>query len=291
MGIQSKNMVHLNLSDTSAVVHWSTKCIAKSFNATEFENSVEQFADSHSHEYTAFAVIGIVLGLLMLFAGYSLFYFTLGAAGFLLGGCLGFFLLCGATSEVVAAAVAGAVCALFVGFIVTKVEKLGGLTVGIAGGLVAAIYTNGFVMTHLYNQFSALNQSWMPYVYAGLPSLVGIWLAFKLERILIIVVTSFGGAYAIGWATVRLIYGDEHTELGPIYLFSGNGCEDKFCKLALAAICVLAMVGIAVQINNTAESKNRFSRDESGPQDVYVLPNSNDHTVLLINGKQVKNVL
>merc|ERR1711959_193595 len=114
------------------------------------------------------------------------------------------------------------------GALVVRIEKIGIIVTGIAGGIVAALYTNGFVMTHLYNQFSAANQSWMPYVYAALLALIGAFLAVKPEKYIIITATAFGGAYAMGFGIIRLAWGSSHADLGPLYLFSGNGCEGTF---------------------------------------------------------------
>merc|ERR1711934_1083 len=274
------------MHDNTAVLEWSTKCIAN-FNATAFESSIDQFADQHDTAYQTVAVIAILVGTIMLFAGYSLFYFTLATAGLILGGSVAFFLLCGTTHQIIVASIGGAVAGILLGSIVTKLEKLGVLAIGVAGGLIAALYTNGFVMNHLYDQFSALHQSWMPYVYATLLALIGIWLAFKLERIVIVCATAFGGAYALGWGAIRLIYGSDHADLGPLYLFNGQGCDEKFCKFALAAVVCLALVGAYVQFRGTCHKQSRFSKRDNGPKDVVVL-NQNDHTVLLIQGNQVK---
>lgn len=166
-------------------------------------------------------------------------------------GCF-FFLFCGATHQVVAAAIAGAVAGVLIAALVIRLEKLGVYAVGIAGGLVAALYTNGFVMTHVYNHFSAHQQSWMPYAYAGLLAIIGCLLAIKLERLIIILTTALGGAYATGWGIIRLSYGSDHADLVPLFLFSGNGCEGSFCKVALVCIVCLGLVGALVQLRCTA---------------------------------------
>lgn len=275
------------MPDATATLEWSTKCIAN-FNSTAFENSVDQFAGEHHTAYQVSAVIAVVLGLVMLFAGYSLFYFTLASIGMILGGSLGFFLLCGSTHQIIAACIGGAIAGLLAGMIITKLEKLGIIVMGVTGGLIAAMYTNGFVMNHFYDQFSVAHQAWLPYVYAAILALIGVWLAFLLERIAIICATAFGGAYGIGWGTIRLIYGSKHAGIGPLYLFHGQGCDENFCKYALAGVVCLALVGVWVQLRNTSHKKNVFSKRNDGPQDVVIL-NNNDSTVLLIQGNQVKS--
>merc|ERR1711934_341942 len=152
-------------------------------------------------------------------------------------------------------------------------------------------YTNGFVMTHLYSLFSAAHQSWMPYVYAVILGLIGCFLALHLEHFVIIMATSFGGAYAMSWGIIRLAWGSTHADLGPLYLFSGNGCEGSFCKVALICIVGVALLGAFVQFSHTCSHKTRFSRRAS-PQDVVVVHqyHKQDSTVLLINDQQVKGL-
>jgi len=269
--------------DATEVIAWTTKCIAN-FNATQFENSVEQFAQEHHASYTTFAILAIILGSFFLLFGYSLFYLTLAVVGFILGAAVGFFLLCGATAEIIAAGIGGAVGGVLLGLMVVKLEKLGVAAMGIAGGLVAALYTNGFVMHYLYEQFSDLHQSWMPYVYAGILAVIGCFLALKLERIIIIIVTAFGGAYALGWGIIRLAWRSEHAGLGPLFLFSGQGCGDSFCKIALLCILGVGTLGMIFQLYRTSE--NRFSKKCS--RDVVQLNDSQDaNTVLLVHDEKL----
>eukprot|EP00656_Telonema_subtile_P050863 TRINITY_DN66_c0_g1_i1.p1 TRINITY_DN66_c0_g1~~TRINITY_DN66_c0_g1_i1.p1 ORF type:complete len:259 (-),score=38.86 TRINITY_DN66_c0_g1_i1:51-827(-) len=223
-----------------------------------------------------------------LFFGYSLFYFTLGAIGFLMGAGSAFFLLCGATDTLLWAGLGGAAAGVLLGFIVVKLEKVGVIAAGMFGGVIAALYTNGFVMTHLYNQFSGLNQSWMPYLYAGLLALLGGFLALKLEKLILIVITSFGGAYCMGFGFIRLVWKSTHADIGPLYLFSGNGCEGAFCKIALVVIVGVALLGMFVQLSRTSGHRTRFSKTEDC-NDVVVV-NSNDSTVLLIHGDRSKGL-
>eukprot|EP00658_Telonema_sp_P-2_P075166 TRINITY_DN645_c0_g1_i2.p3 TRINITY_DN645_c0_g1~~TRINITY_DN645_c0_g1_i2.p3 ORF type:complete len:160 (-),score=34.45 TRINITY_DN645_c0_g1_i2:308-787(-) len=153
---------------------------------------------------------------------------------------------------------------------------------GIAAGLIVALYTNGFVMTHLYSQFSSLNQSWMPYVYAAILGLIGCLLALRMEKLIIIAATSFGGAYLLGFGVIRLAWKSTHADLGPMYLFSGNGCEGCFCKVALLMIVCVGLVGMLVQYRRTADTEHVLSRRT---QDVYVVSSPDSH-VLLIRGNE-----
>jgi len=269
--------------DESEVIQWTTKCIAN-FNATAFDNSVDQFAASHHASYTTAAIFAIILGTLMLFFGYSLFYFTLATAGFVVGATAGFFFLCGATEEIIAAGIGGAVLGVLMGLLIMKLEKLGVAVIGILGGLILAMYTNGFVLNHLYEQFSDTQQSWVPYVYATLLALICMYIAFKIERFAIITVTSFAGAYAVGFGVIRLAWNTTHADIGPLYLFSGQGCGGSFCKWALVCIVLGALVGMLVQLR--VIGKSRFSkRHEENNVDVVQCDN---HTALLIQGGQVK---
>lgn len=279
-------MVNISDHDATEVIAWTTKCIAN-FNATQFENSVEQFSQEHHASYQTFAVLAIVLGAFFLFFGYSLFYLTLALSGFILGAAAGFFLICGATSEIIAAGICGALGGLLLGLMLVKLEKVGVAAMGIAGGLVAAIYTNGFVMHYLYEQFSDLHQSWIPYVYAGILALIGCLLALQFERWIIIIVTSFGGAYALGWGIIRLAWHTEHADMGPLGLFSGQGCGDSFCKIALLCIIGGGLIGMIFQLHYTRE--NRFSKKPS--LDVVQLEdNPEANTVLLIRGGHMSQV-
>merc|ERR1712021_153645 len=120
--LKSVNMVHISHEDTSQVIAWSTKCIS-GFNSTQFDNSISQFAQQHEAGYTTAAIIALLLGVLMLFFGYSLFYLTLGTAGFLLGAGAAFFLLCGATDTLLVAGIGGALLGVTLGYLVIKLEK------------------------------------------------------------------------------------------------------------------------------------------------------------------------
>merc|ERR1712166_456062 len=206
MGKHKRNMVS---HDASEVIQWTTKCIAN-FNSTAFDNSIDQFSAGHHDSYTFFAILSIILGTIVLFFGYSLFYLTLATAGFIVGATSGFFFLCGATEQIVAAGIGGAILGLLLGCLIVKLERLGVAVIGIIGGLVLALYTNGFVLNHLYDEFSETQQAWVPYVYASLLAMICMYLAFKLERLLIITVTAFAGAYAIGFGVIRLAWKSTH---------------------------------------------------------------------------------
>jgi len=270
--------------DATEVIGWTTKCISN-FNSTAFDNSIDQFAAGHHESYTAMAIIAIAVGTIMLFFGYSLFYLTLALAGFLVGATAGFFLLCGATEQIIAAGVGGAVLGVLMGSLIIKLEKIGVAVMGIVGGIVVAMYTNGFVLTYLYKEFSATQQSWVPYAYASILGLIGMVIAFKLERILIIAVTSFTGAYAVGFGVIRLAWKSTHSDIGPLYLFSAPGCRDAFCKWALLCIVVGGIIGMLVQLYVVGDSK--FSKKPHKSRDVVVC---DDKTVLLIQGGQVKSL-
>ena len=118
------------------------------------------------------------------------------------------------------------------------------------------MYTNGFVLTYLYKEFSATQQSWVPYAYASILALIGMVIAFKLERFLIIAVTSFTGAYAVGFGVIRLAWKSTHSDIGPLYLFSAPGCRDAFCKVRfsraspLLFVCHLLWLWAALDTNN-----------------------------------------
>jgi hypothetical protein len=270
-------------SDASEVIQWTTKCISN-FNSTAFDSSIDQFAAENHEAYTTFAVVAIVIGVIMLFFGYSLFYFTLATTGFLVGASAGFFFLCGATEQIVAAGIGGAILGVLMGILIIKLEKIGVAVMGIVGGIIVAMYTNGFVMTHLYAEFSATQKSWVPYAYATLLAIIFMIIAFKLERFLIIAVTSFAGAYAVGFGVIRLAWKSTHADIGPLYLFSAPGCRDAFCKWALLCIVVGGIIGMLVQLY-VVKNKNKFSKKTEDSRDVVVC---DDKTVLLIQGGQVK---
>jgi len=279
MGKHKRNMVS---HDASEVIQWTTKCIAN-FNSTAFDNSIDQFSAGHHDSYTFFAILSIILGTIVLFFGYSLFYLTLATAGFIVGATSGFFFLCGATEQIVAAGIGGAILGLLLGCLIVKLERLGVAVIGIIGGLVLALYTNGFVLNHLYDEFSETQQAWVPYVYASLLAMICMYLAFKLERLFIITVTAFAGAYAIGFGVIRLAWKSTHADIGPMYLFSGQGCGGAFCKWALLCIVVGAVIGLIVQL--CVVGKNRFSKAGLKSTDIV---QCDDKIVLLIEGGQVK---
>merc|ERR1712054_450210 len=99
--------------------------------------------------WTGTAIVAVVVGISFTFAGHGLFYATLGFTGFLAGFVVGFGLLCGLTSSAMYASIAGVVGGIAGALLLLRMEKLGVLLCGAAGGVAIYMYFNGFFLAKL----------------------------------------------------------------------------------------------------------------------------------------------
>jgi len=254
-----------NMLSSSSVIEWCTKCVPNAANVTNaVDNAAHAFAsDAHTNlGFQITAVLAVFLGFLLCFFGWSLFHITLCLTGGLIGLGAGFAFFCGATSSLIAASIIGAICGLLLASIIIKLEKLGIFLCGAAGGVVAYMYLNGFLLHFLYNAIPTAHQTWMPAVMCTIFALVGATLAFFGEKHIIILATAFGGAYAIGFGVDRLAFASEHNNLNPVVLFSGGGCSSWHCYITLAILVLVGLVGVFVQYKLSSNKKydTRFSR-------------------------------
>ena len=270
-------------------ISWCTQCISNITNATQDQQEISNYiAANHDQAWLGIAIISVLSGILIAFYGYGIFYFTLGMAGFGAGFGIFFSILCGSTNEALWAVVAGCLGGIFLAWLVIRLEKYGVLLVGAGAGAIAYMYSNGFVLSHLYEALPEAHQSWLPAVLLSIMMMTGSYLAYAIERHLIIVATSFAGAYAVGFGVYRLAGGESH-DLNPIVLFSGGGCSGPECYSELSLLVLLALAGVWVQYRHTSQDKyrNRASKQEEYTRSEYQEAlQSPDAKVIIIQGNQ-----
>merc|ERR1711966_453317 len=249
----------------SSFVTWSTQClvdfganitVADTAAHTAADDAARYLSDHGDTTWTVFAIASIVVGILLTFLGYEVFYLTFGIIAFLSASVFCFGLLCGASNSLAAAIACGVLAGALATFLCVKFPKIGAAVCGAVGGLISYMYLNAFVLTHLYTAVPEAHQSWTPALFATLLCIVGAGLALCFERYLIIASTSLGGAYPIGFAVDRLIFKAADHDLNPLVLVAGGGCRSGECYGILVGIVVLALIGAYVQLRRTADDKH-----------------------------------
>lgn len=252
----------------SPVLQWCTKCLPALANATTTASSAMSHLAQNEDStlvlgFQLTSILAVILGLSFTFFGYNLFYFTLAVTGFAVGLGAFFGLFCGATQSLLAAVICGILGGIFLGFLIIKLEKLGVTLAGAAGGMMAYMYANGFILNHLYDALPKTHQAYTPALIATAMIVIGAILAHYAERPALIIATAFGGAYMLGFGIDRLAYGTEHAHLNPVVLFSGSGCSSAHCYGVLAIFVVMGIFGALVQWHRTSHDErcqNRFSK-------------------------------
>merc|ERR1712072_575162 len=117
---------------TMTVLEWCTSCIADDFNQQSKQDISDYLSNHHDQVWTAIAICSIAGGLLTAFAGFGLFYFTLGLTGFLLGFAAFFSIACGASGSAIVAGISGVVGGLLFSYLLIRIEKIGLLLCGAA---------------------------------------------------------------------------------------------------------------------------------------------------------------
>merc|ERR1712086_168222 len=268
MGRQHKIMSGANMN---SIIHWSTQCIdlPNVINGTSTVinndyNVAKALADSHDLTWQILASLMIASGLLLTFAGYSLFYLTLAMTGFFAGFAITFGVTCGGSGSALAACIVGFLGACLFGYLTTRAERLGVYLIGTAGGFASYMCLNAIVLNKLYVLIPASHQTYTPALVCVSLALFGAVLAGYLEKHIIIGTTSIAGAYMVGFGADRLAFKAAHHNLNPLVLMSGGGCHSSQCYAVLGGIVLLAVVGFMVQMKKTSTEKyeNRFSRIE-----------------------------
>jgi len=186
-------------------------------------------------------------------------------SGFTAGGTSFFFITCGLTKTLLAASIAGLLGGLIGSALLTKIERLGIIACGAGGGLMIALYFNGFILHHLYDEVpSASDKAYVPYLVDLACMVLGGSITYCVEREIIIVSTAMSGAYFLGWGFLRLL----HQVLGfnlstkgfsPLEQFSGSGCTGTPCNISLAACIIIGVLGAFVQWHKTSKGDSAFA--------------------------------
>lgn len=250
----------------SSFVTWCLECVSEfHVHATELDGDAHTAASQAAHfladnsgvAWTVAASVALVVGLFFTFFGYEGFYATLGLVAFVTTSIFSFGLLCGSTHSVIAAIAVGVVCGILATILVVKLEKVGAALCGATGGVISYMMLNGLILSHLYAAIPEAHQTWTPIVVVVVLALAGAALAALIERPVIIAATALGGAYAVGWGIERLAF--SHSALAnvnPLVLVSGGGCGGHWqCYAFFTCVCVLAVVGVIVQMKRTRKDR------------------------------------
>merc|ERR1711966_21093 len=90
------------------------------------------------------------------------------------------------------------------------------------------------------------------------------------EKIAIVLATSFGGSYMVGWGVESFVLGVGKSSLNPLLLFSGSGCSGNLrCYLLLGGILVGGLVGTTVQWFFTSHYEDCCCSKEKDPELSY----------------------
>merc|ERR1711907_46433 len=211
----------------------------------------------------ALSVFAFVFGLVVAFFGYTLFHIAIVFVGFTAGGSLFFFVGCGVTAQLTWAGLCGLIGGFIGAGLLTKIERCGIICCGMGGGLVVALFFNGFILEHLNSLHPLPKSAWVPYGIDLAFALLGGFIAYCLERDIIIVSTALSGSYFLGWGAVRLLsqvmHVDEAGNFDPLVQFNGGGCHTDECYESLVATLLIGFFGAIVQYRRTSKSGTRFS--------------------------------
>jgi len=147
------------------------------------------------------------------------------------------------------------------------------------GGLMIALFANGFILHHLYDQVpSASDEAYVPYLVDTAFMLLGGIITYYIMqdtasatfvRRLIILSTAFSGSYFLGWAVMRLLHQtfdvNDGEGFSPLEQFTGSGCTGSTCNLAMIACILLGLVGIYFQFYHTARDPWADAEVKVGP--------------------------
>lgn len=192
--------------------------------ASETVASIFDSMDGLSFSSVVLAIGAMLIGLLFVVAGYRLYHTTVYAMGFVAGG-----VICAVivekifadktwilTASWIAFCVGGIIC----GYLVTYVYWLGIFIAGaVAGGMLAILVNNSFGYL-----LSPEHPSTVLIVLAAVFALVCGFLAVKLEKPVLIVATSFVGAFLVVWG-IGFFAGDypSFNDLEQFRTYDSNG--------------------------------------------------------------------
>lgn len=223
------------------------------------------------------AILAIVVGLLVCFAGYRFFRPTLFAIGFVGGGVLVATIIEHAFKDKswmnTASWIGFALGGLLIGFFVVLLYAVGIFVAGAAGGVLLAIVLNTSVGYKIYPS----NPNVVLVVLIVVLGLMSGVLALKLEKPVLIVATSLFGADIVVWG-VGYFAGNYPNADDLKRYRTQDSSGDWIYNIPstwwayLAGMLVLFIVGMLVQFKKTGHDKqyHRLTKSHSAPSYRYV---------------------
>ena len=223
-------------------------------NAQRDADAIEHEVDALLQKYQAF-VFGafILVGFVENVAGYKVWPVTMALAGAVAGGLTTYLLEDNLISDdydpkakimigtTIAAALLSAVLA-------AKLRKVGLALVGAGGGVVGAFALNGAFLSHLPVVWAAVPNLYL-IVAAVVLGVGGAVLAFKMERLLVILATAAMGAAGEVWGTKYML--ETYAKLAVVTW------GDVYVWAYLGAWIALFLVGALVQHSCTAKKSQK----------------------------------
>jgi len=206
--------------------------------------------DWEEHKYLApyiLSGVGILLGIIVCFLGYRLFRPVLFLAGFLVGAGVCFFVLWYYTSTglivlIFAPLLTGIALGVILVFAISAGIFLLGATLGfLLFTMLVSVRDGGIVHSEIFN-----------WVGMGVCSIVGGVIALLLQKPLIIMATSVGGAYAVIACIDRYVNGNFSRIIEQL-IGNRHIVAAYPTYIELGACLVLSLLGIIVQYKVTAK--------------------------------------
>ena len=197
------------------------------------------------------AGVAIPLGLFYTFYGFRFFRVTLFTAGFAAGGIIGFPIANKITRNSTAVLITCLVLGLLGGVIVMCVYKLGVFLIGAAGGIFLAL----FLQNSFLYKIAPEDPKTVLYVAIAVLGLSGGLLAYFLQRPMLILLTSFCGAYAKFWGIGY--FAGKYPSAGDLKAWKNNGAIEipSVWWIYFSATWLLFFMGVFTQFKYTARTK------------------------------------
>jgi hypothetical protein len=211
-----------------------------------------------------FAVIAIGVGIFLCFYGYKLFRPTMFLCGFLVGGLIVALIiqyaLSASTFVGTASWIGFLVGGIIVGSLVLCMYNVGVTLVGAAAGIILAFNLNTSIAYKIYPE----NPDVILLVLIVILGLIGAFLAWKLEKPVVIVATSFIGANAVVWGAGYFI--GKYPSGADLKQFRFEDIHGDWAYTIpsewwgyLAAILILFLLGVYIQARKTGKDINHRS--------------------------------
>jgi len=244
-------MIAFNIKQGNILLH--TLALASSTCASSL-NIPPQVANASE---LTICVVAVILGLVILFYGYRLFKPVLFLTGFVIGAGVTFIVVARFTSAENYIVVGGALLAGFaLGLLLLCIIKVGIFILGAAFGFLIAAALLSLKDGGLFDNYVQYT------LIAALPLAGGI-LAIIFEKALIILATSFGGAYAIMASVDRFAKGG-FSQVIPLILQNEVSEIDAsyVTYLEIGACVILFVLGVYVQKEHTGKKHDHRHRSQ-----------------------------